>query len=68
MKIEECCLTKEVVETIEFVLDFNKETVEYLNDIKAWAVENGRFEKDYEFSDFTDTAVLKELYPEEVDY
>lgn len=59
---------KENIKAAELVLDFKEETVEHLNGIKAWAVENGRFEIDYEVSDFADTAILKELYPDEVDY
>ena len=47
------------------VTDFTKETLEHLNGIKDWAVENGRFD-DYDILDFTDLTALKEVYPDSI--
>lgn len=51
----------------ELVMDFKEDTVEHLNGIKKWAVEEGRFEKDYEIKDYVALKALTALYPDEVD-
>ena len=53
------------LKSTKLVTDFTEETLNHLNDIKAWAVSNGRFE-DYDILDFTDLTALKAVYPESV--
>ncbi len=50
----------------EFMIDFKEDTVEHLNGIKKWAVEEGRFEQDYAIKDYVDLRALTALYPDEV--
>ncbi len=60
----------QVIENLEdskLLLDFKEDSVEHLNKIKKWAVENDRFKKDYEIKEFVDAAALKELFPENVE-
>lgn len=47
-------------------LDFPEEAVEHFDGIKAWALENGKFAKDYDVNDFTDLTAIKKLYPDKV--
>lgn len=58
----------EDVEDSELILDFKKDSVDHLNRIKNWEVEEGIFESDFEITDFVDTTALEKLFPENVDY
>ncbi|MDY2626816.1 MAG: ABC transporter substrate-binding protein [Lachnospiraceae bacterium] len=49
----------------QLVTDFTQETLDHLNDIKSWAVENGRF-ADYDVLKFSDFTALKAVYPDSV--
>jgi hypothetical protein len=44
-------------------MDFPQSTLDHLNDIKAWAVEQGKF-ADYELTDFIDLSALKSAVPD----
>lgn len=47
-------------------IDFAEEAEEHFDGIKAWALENGKFAKDYDLKDFTDLTAIKKLYPDKV--
>lgn len=55
-------------ESIKYSVSLKQHTLDHFNEVKAWAVEEGRFDKDYNALDFFDTTVIKELYPDEVDF
>lgn len=56
-----------ILEASGLYLDFKQESIEHINKIKAWCVENGRFENDYEITDFINTTPLKNQFPENVE-
>lgn len=47
------------LEATDLVLDLGKDSIQHLNKIKDWAVGAGNFEKNFDISDFIDTAVLE---------
>lgn len=49
----------------QLVTDFSQETLDHLDGVKAWAVENGRF-SDYDILQFADFTALKAVYPDSV--
>ena len=48
-------------------IDFTQDALDHLNDIKTWAVKNGRFDKDYSILDYADLTAVKALYPDQVE-
>ncbi len=56
------------LEALELNLSLKKESIEHLNEVKEWALKEGKFKKDFTFEDFIDAAPLKALYPENVEY
>lgn len=53
-------------ENYKMDIDFPEDAVEHFDGIKAWAIENGKFAKDYDLKDFTDLTAIKKLYPDKV--
>lgn len=53
------------VASTRLVTDFTQETLEHLNGIKDWAVENGSYE-DFNILDYTDFTALKAVYPDSI--
>jgi NitT/TauT family transport system substrate-binding protein len=51
------------LEAYSLAMDFPQSTLDHLNDIKAWAVEQGKF-ADYELTDFIDLSALKSAVPD----
>lgn len=49
----------------QLVTDFSQDTLDHLNNIKTWAVENGRF-SDYDILQFADLTALKAIYPDSI--
>ena len=47
-------------------IDFTQDALDHLNEIKAWAVKNGRFDEDYDILDYADLTAVKALYPDQV--
>lgn len=55
-------------EALNYSVSLTQRTLDHFNEVKEWAVGEGRFDKDYDALDFFDSTVLKELYPDEVDF
>lgn len=55
-------------ETIVYSVSLTQRTLDHFNEVKEWAVREGRFDKDYNALDFFDTTIIKELYPEDVEF
>lgn len=55
-------------EALDYTVSLKQRTLDHFNEVKEWAVSEGRFEKDYDALKFFDTTVLKELYPNEVEF
>ena len=49
----------ENLEVLQMGVSFEQDTIDHLTGIKDWAFEVGRFEKDFEITDFIDTAPLE---------
>ena len=54
-------------ENYTFNIDFTQDALDHLNDIKTWAVKNGRFDEDYDILDYTNLTAVKALYPDQVE-
>ena len=53
------------LEATKLVTDFTQGTLDHLNEIKDWAVGNGRFD-DFDILDYATLDALKEVYPDSV--
>ncbi|MCD8018284.1 MAG: ABC transporter substrate-binding protein [Clostridiales bacterium] len=53
--------------TYVYSVDLLSDTLDYLTDIKDWALSAGNFDKDYDVRDFVDSSIVKELYPDQVE-
>lgn len=57
----------ESFDVLELEMSLKQESLDHLNAIKEWALSEGKFEKDFDFKDFIDSKILKEIVPENVE-
>ncbi|MCD8018753.1 MAG: ABC transporter substrate-binding protein [Clostridiales bacterium] len=53
------------IQSNELLLDFKQNSIEHLDEIKDWALSTGLFDSDYEITEFVNTVVLDQLFPDE---
>ena len=55
------------IDAVTLTLDFTQGTLEHLEDIQEWALENGSFTEAYDTTEFLSLDVLRALYPDAVE-
>ncbi|MCD7981422.1 MAG: ABC transporter substrate-binding protein [Clostridiales bacterium] len=55
-------------ESTEHVYEFTQEAYDDLVSVKDWCYQNGKFDTDFDISDFINTDVLKQMDPDRVTY
>ena len=55
------------IDAVTLTLDFTQGTLEHLEDIQEWALENGSFDEAYDTTEFLSLDVLRALYPDAVE-
>lgn len=52
----------------EYGLRFSQDDFDHINGVIDWSIENGLIKKKYDFKDYVDTSLLKEVLPDAVTY